>query len=414
METPVPVPVPLPGPDDVNLQPPDAKEAALLARGMASAAASSGGLTDVQRVLIEAVFEAMTGFTVDVGNFEPMSPDAFARALRHRDERFRGRTVQLMVLFALVLRPLPVEVASQLAAHAGALGVDEEMITVARRFAEGSLGLAAIDFQRNGYTATWHPRDAKALHVSKELQTAWDLAVADPVLADRWAGLEDLPDGTLGRRVWELYQARGFAFPGLPGSAPPLLAQHDWVHVLADYGTTVESEVEVFTIIARANDDLHAFSLLAMVVSLFETGYLGSGAGLFESSPGHLSAGRGMAVRLADAMRRGARCTDIANNSDSIDFLRLDWFDLAPLPVDHVRTRFCLQDKSAAAIEAGSVGPWGPGGISPYQLNAGRELAAHQGRRYESFGASLADGTEPWEIARCDVRDAGRRGDDRS
>ena len=124
METPVPVPVPLPGPDDVNLQPPDAKEAALLARGMASAAASSGGLTDVQRVLIEAVFEAMTGFTVDVGNFEPMSPDAFARALRHRDERFRGRTVQLMVLFALVLRPLPVEVARQLAAHAGALGVD--------------------------------------------------------------------------------------------------------------------------------------------------------------------------------------------------------------------------------------------------------------------------------------------------
>jgi hypothetical protein len=113
-------------------------------------------------------------------------------------------------------------------------------------------------------------------------------------------------------------------------------------------------------------------------------------------------------------MRRGARCTDIANNSDSIDFLRLDWFDLAPLPVDQVRTRFCLQDKSAAAIEAGSVGPWGPGGISPYQLNAGRELAAHQGRRYESFGASLADGTEPWEIARCDVRDAGRRGDDRS
>ena len=157
----------------MNLQRPDAKEAALLARGMASAAASSGGLTDVQRVLIEAVFEAMTGFTVDVGNFEPMSPDAFARALRHRDERFRGRTVQLMVLFALVLRPLPVEVASQLAAHARALGVDEEMITVAREFAEGSLGLAAIDFQRNGYTATWHPKDAKELHVSTELQTAW-------------------------------------------------------------------------------------------------------------------------------------------------------------------------------------------------------------------------------------------------
>ena len=60
--------------------------------------------------------------------------------------------------------------------------------------------------------------------------------------------------------VFRLYQSRGFVFPGLPGSAPPLLAQHDWVHVLADYGTTVESELEVFAFIARANDDMRAFS----------------------------------------------------------------------------------------------------------------------------------------------------------
>ena len=38
-----------------------------------------------------------------------------------------------------------------------------------------------------------------------------------------------------------------------------------------------------------ANDDPRAFSLLAMVVSLFETGYLRAGAGLFEASPGQLS-----------------------------------------------------------------------------------------------------------------------------
>jgi hypothetical protein len=31
--------------------------------------------------------------------------------------------------------------------------------------------------------------------------------------------------------------------PGAPGSAPPLLAHQNWVHVLADYGTKVESEI---------------------------------------------------------------------------------------------------------------------------------------------------------------------------
>jgi hypothetical protein len=252
-----------------------------------------------------------------------------------------------------VLRPLPEDVADRIAEYARELLVDEGMIDVARRFAHGALGLAAFDFERNGYTATWRPEDTTALHTSVELASAWDVAVHDPDLARRWAALADLPTGSLGRRVWEMYQSRGFVFPGLPGSAPPLLAQHDWVHVLADYGTTVESELEVFAFIARANDDMRAFSLLAMVVSLFETGYLRAGAGLFEASPGHLSAGGGVAVRIADAMRRGALCTDHETGSDSIDYLRLDWFELAPLPLDDVRHRFGLTPKSAAAEAAG-------------------------------------------------------------
>lgn len=47
-------------------------------------------------------------------------------------------------------------------------------------------------------------------------------------------------------------------------------------------------------------DDLRAFSLLAMVISLFETGSLPAAAGLFEASPCHLSQ-PGMAARFADA-----------------------------------------------------------------------------------------------------------------
>ena len=128
-----------------------------------------------------------------------------------------------------------------------------------------------------------------------------------------------------------MYQARGFVFPGLPGSAPPLLAQHDWVDVLADYGTTVEAELEVFALIARANDDMRAYPLLAMVLSLFETGYLRVGAGMFQSDTGHLSESRGMATRLGDALRRGALGEDRETGSTSIDYLRLDWFALADL-----------------------------------------------------------------------------------
>jgi hypothetical protein len=382
--------VPLPRPEEVLLVPPDAVEANRTARGIAYAAAPASGLTQLQHVLLEALYQAMTGHHVDLDALDPLTPDEFAEGLRRRNLQFRTRGVQVMLLCALVLRPLPRDVADRIAAFANALGVDEAMITVARQFAAGSLGLAAIDFERNGYTAEWSPDDAAALHTAQELQSAWDLVVDDPKLAARWAELEQLPVDSLGRRVWELYQARGFAFPGLPGSAPPLLAQHDWVHVLADYGTTVESELEVFAFIARANDDMRAFSLLAMVVSLFETGYLRTGAGLFQSSTDHLSASGGVASRLADAMRRGALCSDRESADDSVDYLRLDWFTLAALPVDDVRDRFSVAPKSDDAIAAGSVGPCEPGGISPFQLDAGRALAAQLGRRYDAYGATAA------------------------
>ena len=382
--------VPLPDESTVLLTRPTAEEAQLTAEGVAAAAADPGGLTEVQRMLLEALFPAMTEHEIDVDAFRHVTPEEFARVLARRNLAFRARGVQLMLLCALVLRPLPPEVVDRIAEFARALSVDDGMIDVARRFADGALGLAAIDFERNGYTAAWHADDAASLHTSHELAGAWELAVADEELAQRWEALGDLPDGTLGRRVWQLYRARGFEFPGRPGSAPPLLAQHDWVHVLADYGTTVECELEVFAFIARANDDMRAFSLLAMVVSLFETGYLSRGAGLFESDLGHLSSSASVPVRMSDAMRRGALCSDCEAEGDSVDFLRIDWFELAPLSVDAVRSRFHVVTKSDAAVEAGSIGPCEPGGISPFQRDAGATLAERQGRPYESYGASVA------------------------
>jgi hypothetical protein len=384
------MPVPLPSPESVNLLPPDAEEAHVLADGVASAVAGREGLLPVQRTLIEALIPAMTGYAVRLEQRPALTVQEFAAALAPRNLQFRSRIVQMMLLCALVRRPLPEDVVEAVVEFEDELGVQESMVHVAQEFATGSLGLAAFDFERNGYTGTWNAAEAAVvMHESRPLDSAWDVSVTDPDLAARWDALGSLPRDTIGRKLWEMYEARGFAFPGRPGSAPPLLAQHDWVHVLGDYGTTVESEVEVFGLIARANDDLHAFSLLAMVISLFETGYLASGAGLFQSSVGHLSGNPGMAARLADALRRGALCHDKETGTPDVDFLRMDWFAVADLPVESLRARFCLPPKSEAAVAAGSVGPWEQGGISPFQMNAGREAAERRGILYDAHGASV-------------------------
>lgn len=377
---------PLPAPGQARLGPPDRAEAQSCLDATLTAVDPGDGPTELQQVLIEAAFASMTGHDVTRTPGAPVGPADLAAVLADRDEAFRTRILQMMILGALVLRPLPADVADRVDAYAEELSVDDGMLAVARRFASGQLGLAAVDFQRNGYTADWAPDRASALHASTELHDAWQQSVADAALAERWAAFEHLPSGTLGRRMWEFYRARGFAFPGSPGSAPPLLAQHDFVHVLADFGTQVESELEVFAFIARANDDPKGFSLLAMVVSLFETGYLATGAGLFESFPGRLSQD-GMAVRLADALRRGALSHGPGGQPD-VDLLAVDWFAHADRPVAELREAFGIVAKSEAALAAGCVGPWEPGGISPYQWSTAREAAGAEGRPYEAFGAS--------------------------
>jgi hypothetical protein len=385
--------VPLPDEATVNLVPCDYTETELLARAVSSAAAPPGGITHVQRAVINATIESMSGYVLDVGQLPPLGPDEFADAMRRRDQAFRSRMVQTMLLLELLLVPLPPEVTARVEQYAAALGVQDQMLRVTHKIASGSLGLALIDFERSGYFEKMLETPPSHLHTERALADAWEGVCGDEPLAARWSALGSRPEGSLGLGVWRFYRARGFSFPGSPGSAPPILAQHDWIHVLADFGSTVECEIEVFGFISRANDDPAGFSLLAMVLGLFETGYLFNAAkGFFEYDRGHLSrdADR-MALRLADAMARGANAAwylDDHDRGEDTDFMGVDWFEYAGWPVDDVRKHFGVPEKSAKAVAAGSVTPWEPGGISPFQYAHAREVVEAEGGEYDSFGAS--------------------------
>jgi hypothetical protein len=385
-------PVPLPTPDEELRERPSPHEVTLTAAGIVGAATPPDGLTDVQVAVLNAHVAAMTDVSVDVRTVTPIGPREFAEAMRLRNEAFRTRMVQVMLLAEMLLVPIPREVSERVELYAAWLGVGDDMIHVVRRIANGSLGLALIDFERSGYFEEMLAEPPAHLHTRRALDDAWEMACDDDELHGRWAALEHCPEGSLGLGVWRFYRARGFTFPGRPQSAPPNLAQHDWVHVLADYGSTVESEIEVFGLISRANDDPRAFSLLAMVLGLFETGYLyGAAKGFFEYDRGHLSrdADR-MAIRLADATYRGAMLATHLNDTgrhDATDLLATDWFAHADRPIDDVRADYGLLPRSPAAIVAGSKTPWERGGISPFQYAHGRDVAHTEEHEYDSYGA---------------------------
>jgi len=376
------MPVPLPGPADVLLEPPTDAEIDLVWRGLNSViGGGAAGQTPLQQLLLASVTRAMMGREPLAPDPEPIDAAGFAAGLARRNQQFRERVGQVMMLAALVRRPPSPQDMSRITAFLVELSLDGTLIEITSSYADGGFDLAVVDFDRNGYLGERHlDAERAALGTSPLVDTAWAPVHDDAGLAARWRGLGELPTDTIGRRVHDFYRARGFRFPGEVDSAPPLLAQHDWVHVLADYGTSLESELEVFGFIARANDDLRAFSLLAMVVSLFETGIARSGMGLFQANTGNLSK-HGMAQRLADALRRGALTTG------SQDFLGLDWFAVADRPVAVMRREVGLVAKDDAVVRLGSAGPWAPGGLSAYQHRAGAALAKAQGWDYDLLGA---------------------------
>ena len=342
----------------------DVDETTFVARGVATAVAPDTGLTDAQTDLLEAITHAVAGVSIDFRALAPVGPQEFAEVLRSRRLDDRQRIVHQMVLGELMLRPIPVVVAHRVAMYAEALGVNDDFVRVARRYAQGAFGLAWLDLQHKGFLD--HVREASGQRPSHP----FDPAQVDPDLAARWTAFADLPVGTLGRGVWELYIGRGFGIPGTEGGAPVYLAQHDFVHVLADYGTNLKGELEVFGLISRADPDPKGFAWLATLIGLFETGYISS-AGFFDRDvrERHVRA-PGMQLRLADAIRRGKVVCDCYG----ADLFEVDYHALADRPVEEVRTLLRMPPKSSGAIEEGSVGAFDLEGMSEAQ----RRIAAQR------------------------------------
>ena len=343
--------------------------------GIVGAAAPDGRhLEAVQAAVVHALTRSMTGFDVVLDGLEPLGANELAAKLAPENQDFRNRIMQVIVLAELILHPIPTDVAQRAQEYATALGVEENLVRVARRYAEGHLGLAAFDLRRTGYIERWNPDTSAGLHTKTQLSEPFEVACNDPELYDRWRALEGLPQGTLGRAVTEFYRARGFVYPGRAESAPPYLAQHDWVHCIGDYCSKLDGEFEVFGLIGRADPDPRGFTWIATIIGLFDTGYHDS-EGLFQMDISQRWLEQpGMDVRLADAMKRGAICGQ--------DLMAIDYFEHAARPLAEMLDVLGIPEKSPEAVEAGSTSPFDAEwrrSMSEYQHHAG--LAAPSAER---------------------------------
>jgi len=299
----------------------------------------SGGLTPLESQLLGAIAERVLG--IDRAAIAPLTAEEAAATITDHD--LRRRAVELMVVLELTRHPLPQEVEESVAAFARALDVDEPMVRAAREYAEQHVAHLYADLQR----FTWYTEEVEHSMLHGGFQRilrsklAYQGVAADRKIAHKWEALADCVPGTWGRELADFYARHHFPFPGQKHGITELGAHHDWVHVLGDYGTTPEDELDVFAFISAASEDPHAFTLLVTTLALFQNGAITHVAGkkVAIACKDALDA-PGAAERFGDALGRGATCT--------VDAMAIDHFAYKDELLDDVRRQFAIPPRSAA------------------------------------------------------------------
>ena len=319
----------------LDVAPADTATADACLRGVIGALCPGGrGLSRVQHDTLYAVVSELWGYDMDPSGLAPLSAQELGAAVP--DPADRRRLVQLMVTLELLLHPLPREVGDHVRDYARALGVHEPTVRAARLLAHDQAALMYMCIQRN----SWYPAETRRSIRNGQLfellgsKLAYYAAAKDERIARRWRALGDLPEGTWGQGVFEFYRTNGFPFPGERHGIYEVGAKHDWVHVLTDYGTSPEGEIDVFAFIAAAMPDPQGFVLLVVTLGIFQNGSVRHmfGRRLPVGGVDTMDA-PGAPRRFADALRRGTRC--------GVDVLGgVDHFALADQPLADVRARF--------------------------------------------------------------------------
>lgn len=318
----------------LDVHPASPEQAVVCLRGIVGALTPGGRpLEPVQHDTLRALAGQLWACDLDPAAVEPASPEEVAAALP--DGRRRRRFVQLTVTLELLLHPLPREVSREVARYARVLGVDEPTVGAARHLAAHQTALMYACIQRNSWYPAQTRRDIRHGEMAEVVRSklAYYGLGHDERLAARWRALGDCPEASWGRGVFDFYRSNGFPFPGEPHGIYEVGARHDWVHVLTDYGTSPEGEIDVFAFIAAAMPDAQGFVLLVVTLGIFQNGSIRHmfGKKVPCASTDALDVDLGPA-RFADAIRRGEACR--------VDVLGLDHFAHASEPLDAVRERF--------------------------------------------------------------------------
>ena len=316
----------------VAMQLPPPEHAKVAIGAVLGAFAPSGGLDELQASVLESLSLAL--FDLDL-RADPIQALSAVEFLEQSAPAFRHQAVCVMAVLEMVASPLSPAAADGVARYAHSLGVEHGALRAASDRADGHLRMMHADFERS----SWYTRTTihGMLHGQfRELaksKVAYQGIAASPKIAKKWLALRECPEGSWGRGLADFYDQHDFPFPGERRGIYELGACHDFVHVLADYETTPEGELDVFGFIAAAMPGDEGLILLSVTFGLFQNDSIHRASGRrIRNARADTMADVGAVDRFTQAVHRGSMCT--------ADVMSVDHFALAPLPLAEVREMF--------------------------------------------------------------------------
>ncbi|MFZ5781462.1 MAG: hypothetical protein ACOY4R_14815 [Pseudomonadota bacterium] len=325
----------------MHLMRPDPAAALLGLRAMkmvASGGVPGGVVPPVQRALLEAAKKVILRVDADLDALPPATPGELAAGFP-ADAALRRQFANGMLVVALADGVPSRETVAAVEAFAAALGIDQPLITDLRLLAERHMLVFKLDFLRRGHIADIMKNELRQKGPLGFARSVLGMrgVMEDPALAARYREWENLPDGTLGRSLVEFYRRHGFSLPGERGGFPEAGLYHDFCHLLGDYSTEPEGEVEVAAFTTGFKRE-RPFYVVLFAILIFSTG-----VNMRPSSEAFTTVGLlgkpGMAERMFAAIERGTQVNQDLSND-------WDYWALADVPIDEVRQRLNILPKA--------------------------------------------------------------------
>jgi hypothetical protein len=322
----------------MHLIQPDPATALLGLRALKTIASAAGPVGPAQRAMMAAAQKVILRTSADIDTLAPITPAELAQGFAASPE-IRHQFANGMIVTAVADGTPSREAIAQVDAYAKALGISDPVLADLRLLADGHMTIFKLDFLRRGHIKDIFKNQLEQkgpLGFAKSVLTMRGV-MEDPALAARYRAWEKLPEATLGRSLVDFYNKNGFGVPGERGGFPEAGLYHDFSHLLGEYSTAPEGELQVAAFSAGYKRE-RPFYLMLFSILIFS-----SGVQMRPTADDFVTKGvlgkPGIAELVLAAVERGSKV-----NMDLSD--KWDYWAWIELPIDEVRRRMNILPKA--------------------------------------------------------------------